>query len=148
MHYNELFIKISYLTKLNNIKQTEIGKPIGLDKAAINKRAKNNSKFSDSEIKQIEQEFNVSLSDVVICENSKKRYFDENILLKQKNFGNKILELKNINNLSNIQMAGLLNISEEELQNLIESKSIPNITVLYNIKQNFKVSVDWLIFSD
>ena len=40
MRYNELFVKLSYLTKLNNIKQTDIGDSLGIDNATISKRAK------------------------------------------------------------------------------------------------------------
>lgn len=66
MRYNEVFAKIIFLTKLNNITQMEIGLAIGLDKSAANKRAKRNSKFKPEEIRKIEEYFKVSLDSIEI----------------------------------------------------------------------------------
>ena len=146
MHYNELLIKLSYLTQRNNIKQTEIGKCINKDRSAMNKRAKYNFKFTDVEIKQIENYFNVSLSDIVLYENSKNRQYDENIKSKHENIGKRIQEIINQNKLTNTQMAGVICISEQQLSDLINGKSLPDLIILDSLKQNFKISIDWLLY--
>ena len=45
MNYNEVLTRLVYLTKRNNISQTEIGEAINVERRAINGRAERNSKF-------------------------------------------------------------------------------------------------------
>lgn len=148
MHYNEMLVKLTYLTQLNNIAQSDIGKCINRDRFAMNKRAKTNFKFPDEEIKNIEKAFNISFSDALIYTNSLKRQFDENIFEKTKNIGERINQIQFKNSLSDEQMAVLLNISNEEYLNIKQSKIIPDTTILSNIKQNFQVSIDWLLYGE
>ena len=146
MRYNELFIKLTYLTKINNIKQTEIGVPINKNKAAMNKRAKFNTDFENEEIELIEKHFNVSLSDIIVSENSKSRQYDENIKSKHEAIGKRILEIIEKNNLSASQMAGIICITEQQLSDLTAGKYLPDLVILDNLKQNFKISIDWLLY--
>ena len=80
--------------------------------------------------------------------NTLERQFDKNIETKRKNCGIRILEIKNKNNLSDIQMAGILNVSVNDLMKIITGEIQPNIEMLDNIKQNFKVSIDWLLYGE
>ncbi len=59
--------------------------------------------------------------------------------------GSRIDDIKNKNNLSNKQFAEILNITENELKDIIENKIKPNIDILKNLKNNFNISIDWLI---
>lgn len=145
MRYNELFIKLTYLTKINNIKQLEIGIPINKNKAAMNKRAKFNTDFENEEIKLIEKHFGISLSDATISDNFKKRQFDENLKSKLENIGKKITSIQEKNDLTDSQMASLLNISDKEYSEIKTIKTIPEPQILFNLLQNFNFSLDWLI---
>ena len=63
MDFNTLLTKLIYLTKRNNISNTEIGIAINVERRAMSGRAERNSKFKPDEIEQIENAFNVKLSD-------------------------------------------------------------------------------------
>lgn len=147
MKYNELFIKLTYLTQINNIKQLEIGIPINKNKATMNKRAKYNTDFENEEIELIEKHFNISLSNAVISENFKKRQFDENLTSKLVNIGERITQIQTNNNLTDEQMSVLLNISQEEYLKVKTLKTIPEPEILFNLLQNFNFSLDWLILN-
>lgn len=68
MLFNEVLAKLKILTFRNKpsieITQASVGRIIGLDRAAANKRFKRNSKCSAEEIKMIEDYYNVDLSAV------------------------------------------------------------------------------------
>lgn len=148
MLYNDLLTKLTYLTKRNNLSNTEIGNVLNIERRAINGRAERNSKFKDFEIEKIEKFFNIDLSTISILENSLERYFDNSIDDKIDNLGDRLLMLKEKNNLSNLKMAALLDISESELIDIIRGKTPPDWRVIKNLKQNFKVSIDWLLFGE
>ena len=148
MKYNDLLTKLIYATKRNNITNAEIGKTINFERQTMSGRASRNTEFSEEEIENIEKHFNVKLSNVYISENTLERLFNNDILDKQSDLGNKLLKLKKKNNLSDIQMAGLLNISEQELNNIINGKALPSLKTVYYIKQNFNLSLDWFLCGD
>ena len=148
MFYNDLLTKLIYTTKKNNITNADIGKAINLDRQAMSGRASRNSKFKDNEIKQIERYFNVDLSQAYIFENTLERVFNKTIQNKNIVFSERLNKLKIKNNLSDFQMAGLLNISEQDYNKLMNNDITPDLKLIDNIKQNFKISVDWLLYSE
>lgn len=148
IRYNELFVKLSYLTKLNTIKQTDIGEALNIDNATINKRAKNNSKFSMEEIEKIEKYFNVCLMNVSLVENTFLIQNDEAVNKRAENFTDRLIQLQNKINLSDKDFAKLINITADEFREYKNDERKPNFSFLIKLKQYFKVSVDWLLFGD
>jgi len=148
MLYSELYGKLILLTQLNNITHAEIADCIGIKHGAVFSRAKRNSKINPQEITLIERKYDVNISSIYISDNSLERQFDEKLYKKQNKIGDRINQIQEKNKLSNEQMAMLLNISNEEYCNIKNLKAIPNIQTLNNIKQNFKISVDWLLYGD
>lgn len=148
MKYSDFLAKIIYLTKRNNISQAEIGEAIGLDRGAANARAQRDSKFKPDEIKKIEQFFDIELSSVVICDNSKEKQNDTTIPSKAENFGQRITEIQDKYEYLDKDMAKLLRISEEDYIDLKLGDIEPDFRHLVRLKQCFKVSIDWLLFGD
>ncbi len=148
MHFNDLLTKLTYLTKKNNITNSEIGKVIGLDRQAMSGRAARNSTFKSFEIEKIEKYYNVDLSGLLINSNSLKRRYDDTFSANREQCKERINIIKNKNNLSNLQMSVLLNISENELEDILTGKTMPDLNILSNIKKNFEVSVDWILFGE
>ena len=146
MNFNELLTRLIYLTKRNNISNSEIGAIIQLDRQSMSGRAARNSKFKNDEIEKIEKHYNIVLSDIFISKNSFLRCYDCQIAGRRSHFGSKIKFLQQKNNLSNIQTAVLLNISENEFMDIIEGKAAPDVKLLDNIKTNFEVSIDWILY--
>lgn len=148
MQYNDLLTKIVFLTKRNNISNSEIGKVINLDRQSINGRAERNSKFKPDEVEKIEHAFNVNFSVVTISDNSGERQNDTTVDEKSSQFGKRLSELQAQHNFLDREMAQLLKISEQAYLKLVTCKNKPDLDVLNRIKQNFKVSIDYLLYGD
>lgn len=148
MNYNEVLTRLVYLTKRNNITQTEIGEAINVERRAINGRAERNSKFKQSEIDKIESSFDVDLSIVSISDNSGERQNDTSVDEKSLLFGKRLSLLQEKYNFLDREMAILLNLSEKDYIKLITGKIKPDSDILNKIKQNFKISIDYLLYGE
>lgn len=148
MNYNEVLTRLIYLTKRNNISQTEIGEAIGLDRRAVSGRAERNSKFKPEEVLLLQNAYNVDLSVISIVNNSAERQFDTSIELRLAGFGKRLSLLQAKHNFLDREMATLLNISEIDYINLILSRKLPDLAIINKLKQNFKISVDDLLYGD
>ena len=69
-------------------------------------------------------------------------------LTKVSTIGDRILNVINQNNISKCQMAVLLSINELQLEKLINGSDLPNLNILNALKQNFKISIDWLLYGE
>lgn len=148
MYYNDLLTKLTFLTKRNNLSQQEIGDAINVERRAMNGRARRNSKFKQDEIEKIEHAFNVNLSVVSISDNSGERQNDTSVDEKSSQFGKRLSELQAKHNFLDREMAQLLKISEKDYLKLVVGKIQPDLNILNRIKQNFKVSIDYLLYGD
>lgn len=148
MNYNDLLTKLTFLTKRNNISQQDIATAANMERAAIHGRANRNSKFKQDEIEKIEHAFSVELSVVSISDNSGERQNDTTVDEKSSQFGKRLSELQAQHNFLDREMAQLLKISEPAYLKLVTCKTKPDLDVLNRIKQNFKVSIDYLLYGD
>lgn len=144
--YNTVLTKVVFSTKRNNISQAEIGEVIGVERRAMNGRADRNSKFKPDEIEKIQKYYNVDLNSIVILDNSGERQNDTTLEEKIKSFGKRVSELQAQHNFLDREMATLLKISEKDYLKLVTGKNLPNLDILMNIKRNFNVSIDYLLW--
>ena len=119
-----------------------------MDRVAVHGRANRNSKFKPDEIKKIEQAFNVELDSVSIINNSGEKVKDDTIIERTENFGKRLFKIQEKNDLTDRQMAKLLGIYEDEYVDLAYGDKEPNLRVLNNIKSNFQVSIDYLLYGE
>lgn len=146
--YNSILTKLIFLTKRNNISNSEIGKSIDVERQAMSGRADRNSKFKPIEIKKIEQTFDIELDSVSIINNSGERIKDDAIKERTENFGKRLFKIQEKNDLTDRQMAKLLGIYEDEYIDLAYGDKEPNMRILNNIKSNFQVSIDYLLYGE
>lgn len=146
--YNSILAKMIFLTKRNDITHKEIGDAINVERRAMSGRASRNSKFKAEEIALIEKAFNINLSTVSILDNSRERQNDTLIEEKFKDFGRRLVQLQNKHNFLEREMGTLLQISEKDYIKLIKGTKEPTIAILNRIRQNFKVSIDYLMYGD
>lgn len=144
--YNTVLTKVVFSTKRNNISQAEIGEVIGVERRAMNGRADRNSKFKLDEVEKIQKYYNVDLNSIVIIDNSGERQNDTSLEEKIKSFGKRVSELQAQHNFLDREMATLLKISEKDYLKLVTGKNLPNLDILMNIKRNFNVSIDYLLW--
>lgn len=154
MNYTEFLHALQDLIKDKTIRQADLARALGTSTSNLSQKFNNhNSEVTISDVEKAQNYFGVQLyvkinDDIKIYNNSKKRQFDEKIITKLKNSGERINQLQELNNLSNEQMAFLLNISTDEYLNIKNSKSIYDINILNNLKTNFKFSLDWLLYGE
>lgn len=146
MLYSDLYGLLIFQTKRNDITHTEIGEIIGLERRAAAARAKRNGKVKPDEVEKIEKYYNVDLNSIVILDNSGSRQNDTSLEEKIKSFGKRVSELQAQHNFLDREMATLLKISEKDYLKLVTGKNLPNLDILMNIKRNFNVSIDYLLW--
>ena len=80
--------------------------------------------------------------------NSGERQNDTSVDEKSSQFGKRLSELQEKHNFLDREMATLLKISEKEYLKLVVGKLEPNLQILNRIKQNFKISIDYLLYGE
>lgn len=141
MDYNTLLTKLIYLTKRNDLSQSEIGKAIGLDRAGANKRAKRNSKFKPHEIEAIEDYFGVCFDDVRIEENTPELIEPEKIKQNLETAGKKLAYIQDKYAFLERDMAARLNTSESRYRRLMLGKEELTLKDLAQIKIHFSQDI-------
>lgn len=149
--YNEVLVKLIYLTKRNNLSNSEIGDIIDVERRAINGRAKRNSKFKPEEIKKIEQHFNISLDDIQIVEKNKTELNpvqNDYINITIESWGKRLFVLQTTAGFNNTDdFSKFLDIPSTKLQDYMDNNTYPTLDDLLKIKSKFsKTSLDWLLF--
>ena len=81
-------------------------------------------------------------------ENTGERQNDTTVKEKSAKFGLRLVELQEKHNFLDREMAQLLKISEKEYLKLALGKLKPDLDILNRIKQNFKVSIDYLLYGE
>ena len=148
MLYNDLLTKTIFLTKRNNLSNSELGEVIGLDRASMSGRSQRNSKFKPDEETKIEKHYGIKLNTVSIINNSMGRQNDIGVTDKFSQIGKRYAEIQEKHNFLDREMAQLLEISEKDYIGIKVGKKEPSIKVLNNTKRNFKVSMDWLMYGE
>ena len=148
MNFNDLLTRLTYLTKRNNLSNTEIGEVINVERRAINGRAERNSKFKDDEIKKIESKYNIDLASVSITSNSLLRENKPQIINNAADFTKRLKLLQEKNQLTDKDFSKLINIELEDFLEYKTGERKPNYNFLISIKQHFQISLDWLLFGE
>lgn len=145
MLYNDLLTKLTYLTKRNDITQLEVGKAIGVDKGAINARAKRNSKFKPSEIEKIEEHFDVKLDSIDVVSNTWEQTDNEQILKNYEFFGHRLAEIQDELGYLDKAMARIMGIDEKRYMKIKLGNEDATTEQLVHLASKVDVSLDWLV---
>lgn len=70
------------------------------------------------------------------------------VITNIKHFSNRIIHIMDIHNLSNGDMAKLTKVSESDFVKISVGKKLPDLDFLNNLKANFDVDIDWLLYGD
>ena len=155
MNYNDIIVRIAYLTKRNNIKQSELADILGIKKQAINGRAERNSEFTIDEIKAIENYYNIDLSSVDIFVNvnkNQKKSSDNtsNKTIKEKltDFPLRLIEIQKSSGLSDKDFAQRIELYRDEYLEFKSGDRKPDLNIVNQLKQHFNISLDWLLYGE
>lgn len=77
-----------------------------------------------------------------------QRQNDMSVYSKVTQFGKRLSELQATHNLLDREMALLLGISEHQYIAIISGRRSPDLDVLNKIKQNFKISIEYLLYGE
>lgn len=144
------------LQKLTNkkITQSDFARILNVGRANISDRIKRNSQVNTLEVEKIQNDLGINLyvrvdsTDIKISDNSGERQNDTSVDEKSSQFGKRLSELQAKHNFLDREMAQLLKISENDYLKLIVGKIQPDLNILNRIKQNFKVSIDYLLYGE
>lgn len=144
------------LQKLTNkkITQSDFARILNVGRANISDRIKRNSQVNTLEVEKIQNDLGINLyvrvdsADINISDNSGERQNDTSVDEKSSQFGKRLSELQAKHNFLDREMAQLLKISEKDYLKLVVGKIQPDLNILNRIKQNFKVSIDYLLYGD
>lgn len=85
---------------------------------------------------------------IKLDENSAERQNDTTVDEKSLLFGQRLYLIQEKYNFLDREMAKLLQISEKDYIKLVMGKIKPDLDILNRIKQNFKISIDYLLYGD
>ena len=153
MNFIELQECLQKLTE-RKITQSDFARILNVGRANISDRIKRGSQVNTSELEKIQDSLGVKLyarvddNNIKICDNSGERQNDTTVDEKSAKFGLRLVELQEKHNFLDREMAQLLKISEKEYLKLALGKLKPDLDILNRIKQNFKVSIDYLLYGE
>lgn len=144
------------LQNLKNIKITneEIANIISTSSQNISKRIKNKSEVTVSELEKIQDYFGVKLyikaddAELIPTRNTLERQHDISIEAKFTEFGTRLTDLQDKNNLLDKEMANLMGIDEKRYMTIKLGNDFPTVEELNKIKENFIVSIDYLLYGN
>lgn len=139
---------LQYLTN-TLITQKGVGEALNFTKGAINNRIIRGGDFKQDEKKRLEDFYGISFNDFKeATPNTFERQNDETVYEKAAQFGKRLNEIQCKHNFLDREMATLLKISEKDYMQLKLGKEKPAFDVLLELKRNFKVNIDWLMFGE
>lgn len=143
MNFNEL-IEVTEKTAHIKVTGSKLADIFETSRQNIHKKINNGSPVTVSELQKVEAEFGVSLYKSGAYDGSRQN--DTSLEEKIKNFGKRVSELQAQHNFLDREMATLLKISERDYLKLVTAKNLPSLDILMNIKRNFNVSIDYLLW--
>lgn len=146
MNFSELLEALQKLKHEYKINQMSIAEVLGLSRQTMSKRFQLGTQVTVKELQDIEQYYNVSIYKSNAY--TQERQNDTQVEQKSSQFGKRLSELQAKHNFLDREMAKLLDITERTYISIVVGKKQPDIGVLNRIKQNFKVSIDWLLYGE
>ena len=142
---------------LQNLKKTKItneilGSLFGTSSQNISKRINGNSEATVKEVETAQKELNVNIiyradnKENQVIKNTLTKQKDTSLLEKYETIGERLDLIQDKNNISDSKMAKLLRISEEEYLEIKCGDLEIDTETLFKIKQNFEISIDWLLW--
>ena len=145
MDISEAIETLHNLTNARIVK-ADLARALGIDPAALRRKEIVKIELKPIEIQKLEDYFRIKL--VKQQAYTGERQNDTTVEEKSSQFGKRLSELQAQHNFLDREMAQLLKISEPAYLKLVTCKTKPDLDVLNRIKQNFKVSVDYLLYGD
>lgn len=152
MNIIELQEDLQNLITDKKINQAFFARALDISTSAVSDRFKSLNKITFEDLDKIEDYLGIKIyatkfdKDFLFCDNSGTRQNDTSVDEKSSQFGKRLSRLQGQHNFLDREMAQLLHISEREYIKLVLGKIKPTLDILNRIKQNFKVSIDELLY--
>lgn len=145
MDISEAIEKLHKLTNARIVK-ADLARALGIDPAALRRKEISKIELKPNEVQKLEEYFRIKLLNQK--DYSGERQNDTTVDEKSSQFGTRLAELQDKHNFLDREMAQLLKISEKDYIKLVVGEKQPDINILNRIKQNFKISIDYLLYGD
>lgn len=155
MNFIDFQEALQNLKKDKKIRQADIAR--GLETSTSNLSQKFNNPKSEvtiSDMEKVQEYLDVKLyarvddDNFKVVQNSGERQNDTTVDEKASQFGKRLSALQDKHNFLDKEMAKLLDVTEKTYISLVVGDKLPTFDILCRIKQNFKVSIDYLLFGD
>ena len=127
------------------ITNTTIARILNTSSQNISKRIKNDSELTTSELSKLEEAFGV------FFENTKDITSTNSLKIKKtdisdsfRTWGTRLEKIQMINELSEIEMSKILNLTESQYEDIMCNDANPTFDLLKRIIENFDVDLNWL----
>lgn len=138
-----IFDKIKDLRENKELTQREISKILNISKSTYNRWETGESFIPLVHLNDLCNFYNVSM-DYVIEKTKDKNYKNFSNKINKKEIGKRLREFRQKNNLSQNDLAKVLNTSHSTISAYENGKTVILTVFAYQICTKFKISLDWL----
>lgn len=147
--------RLTKLRELFNLSGYSFAKKLGIPQPTYLRYETGEQKPSGKLLESLVLKFNVNIYWLFTGEgemftdfrkNSGERCYDTSIELRLKGFGARLSALQAKHNFLDSEMARLLKITEQQYCEIVENKQKPSLEILNNLKENFKVDIDEMLY--
>ena len=136
------------ILKSHNIHMTskEIADLWGMDVASFSRKKREGTQIKHKNIKQLEDELNISFSTEVKTKSYKILEIPRQVVIE--NWGKRLCNILSENEITPYRFAKLSGIPEYKINKYILDSKEPTVSDLNKIKSYFDVSIDWLLYGE
>jgi len=132
------------LRKKNDLTQEQMGKIVGVKKFSISNWEKTKEIIPLEKLNIYSNYFNISLDYILNLSDNPKSNLNTNHILDKSDIGNRLKQLRIKNNLSQREMAKILNTTQSAVWSYETGKTLILTAFAYQICKHFNVSMDWI----
>jgi len=136
--------KLFLLREKNDLTQEQMGKIVGVKKFSISNWEKTKEIIPLEKLNIYSNYFNISLDYILNLSDNPKSNLNTNHILDKSDIGNRLKQLRIKNNLSQREMAKILNTTQSAVWSYETGKTLILTAFAYQICKHFNVSMDWI----
>ena len=136
--------RLYFLREKCDLTQEQMGKIVGVKKFSISNWEKTKEIIPLEKLNIYSNYFNISLDYILNLSDNPKSNLNTNHILDKSDIGNRLKQLRIKNNLSQREMAKILNTTQSAVWSYETGKTLILTAFAYQICKHFNVSMDWI----
>lgn len=136
--------RLYFLREKCDLTQEQMGKIVGVKKFSISNWEKTKEIIPLEKLNIYSNYFNISLDYILNLSDNPKSNLNKNHILDKSDIGNRLKQLRTKNNLTQREMAKILNTTQSTVWSYETGKTLILTAFAYQICKYFNVSMDWI----